>query len=187
MYVCPLHSARVTSQDCVISQNGVHSNSNQMLETRRYVALVPYRQVAIGSTPLWSAARNAAVLLFWLGGATLFAGVRIGIRAAMSARKNSEGAGRSAATYDDDVFFRCLAAVLGNNAGERRRLVWHGESLVAFVMGVFAQLTVMLFTGALFERSIGSDGPRQIDTMAELVASDMLVRMCWGDGSEFLR
>lgn len=165
-----------TRHDIRFNQVTYDLNTNQVMELRRYLAIVPY-QTATDSASVLATLANAAVLLFWLGVAALFAALRLAIHR----RRRPQTA---------DTFFACLAAVLGNsmrgNAVVVVVVVVDGASAatdawLSFVMGVFATLASMLFTGALFEQLIGSEAPPQMDTMAELIDSALPIHECWGD------
>lgn len=156
-----------------VAQTSFPANDNRMFGVWRYVAIVPYRPrpTDFGAREIVGSLMNAAVLLFWLGGAAFFAALRMGIQFRLD-RKNH----RTMAT----IFFGSFARTLGNSAGADRG-VGRSESFVMFVIGVFATLTSMVFTGGLFEQFIGQEAPRQINSMEELIASRMGIIDCWGD------
>lgn len=119
---------------------------------------------------------NAAVLLFWWLGALLFTALRL----AMRHLKPPKDAVRRPSWVR--LFFSCLARVLGNSDGEDdARCVWKSETFVMFVIGMFALLTSMLFTGALFEKPLASEPLRQIDTLAEIMETKLPIIGIFGD------
>lgn len=149
---------------------------NKMYELRSFVAIVPYRTIAAdGSMVVINALLNAAVLLVWFCGAAIFTAIRMGMRLALTGGRRSGGSAGMATLY-----FRCLARVLGNSVGADE-CSWRSESLVMFVMGVFAVTTSMVLTGILFDQMVAAEAPRQIDTMAELAASNLSIVLCSGD------
>lgn len=61
------------------------------------------------------------------------------------------------------------------------------EKYLIFVMGIFALLTSTIFTGSLFDQMFVEEKPRQLDTMAELLKSDLMIQECAFDvNSQFL-
>lgn len=150
---------------------------NKLYEFRRYVAIVPYRTMVLDrSLEIINSLVNAAVLLVWLIGAAFFTAIRTAMRLAVPDRRQMEPPSLSMTS----LYFRYLARVLGNSMG-CERCKKKSESFLTFVIGVFATITSMMFTGALFEQMVAIEPPRQIDTMAELAASNMAIVLCYGD------
>lgn len=156
----------------VIAQAGFAANDNHMFGVWRFVAIVPYQtRNENGSWELTSSLVNAAVLLFWMGSAAFFTVLRIGIHVKL---------GRSKSISIAKIFFSSFARALGNDAGGEN-IVGKSELFLVFVIGVFATLSSMLFTGALFEQLIAIEPPRQINSMAELKVSKLEIIDCWGN------
>lgn len=63
---------------------------------------------------------------------------------------------------------------MGSEAGLRS-----AESIVIVDIGVFATITAILFTGALFEDSIMAKAPKQITSIDELMASNLTIVECF--------
>lgn len=165
--------------DLVIALSGFAKNHNKMFEVRRYVAIVPYltRASADGHLVLINALLNASVLMLWFGGAILFTV----LRGFMMRIASPEG--DSSITPDSNVmtvYFRFLAGVLGNSTGASK-LLQRADSFLMFVVGVFATITSLLFTGAVFEQLIVIDPPKQINTLDDLIASNISVVICHRD------
>lgn len=160
----------------IVSQEGSFGHDSRQYEIRRYVAIVPYRtERHHGTWTIEHSMLNAAVLTVWLCGALIFAALRIGMRRIVVA-----SAARSGTANHFTIVLKCLSAVLGNSAGPDH-CVGPSESWVLFVCGVFAVLTSNLMTGALFEQLLAVEPPRQIETMAELAASNLTIYECWGE------
>lgn len=163
-----------------IYQTDMVNNDQKLFEVRRFVAVVPFRSgVLDGSAVLMNALVNAAVLLFWFGGAAVFTILRIGMR---FANLSNDGGDRLKEEFHKKttIYFDCLARVLGNSSGCEQHFL-KTESFLLYVIGIFATLTSMLFTSALFEQMIAIEPPKQIDTMAELIASNTKIIVCSGD------
>lgn len=165
--------------DIAISQSGQANNNNNLVEVRRFVAIVPYRQRGDAKWLTFvNSLVNVAVLLVWLFGAALFAAILVGMRwlvLPFNGRRR-----RRLTETKLTTFFRCLAGVLGNSWGAAH-FCWTAEWLVMCVIGVFATFTSMLFTGALFEQLLDVEPAKQIDTLPELAASNLTVYVCYGD------
>lgn len=151
-------------------------NGNKMFETRRYVVIVPYQtRNQDGSIAVISSLLNTAVLIFWFIGAAFFTVLRIGMRELADVPSS-----RITPRSKTSIYFGCLARVLGNSAGNDYCLS-KCESFLMFVIGVFATLASMLFTGALFEQLVGTEPPKQFESLAELNASNLTIVLCSGD------
>lgn len=157
------------------------TNHNTMFEIRRYVVIVPFQSRALSqSDVLTNSLVNVAVLLVWFAGAGLFTVLRVGMRFAVPAKSVDQNIAERFNNSKTTLFFHYLAGVLGNSAG-RVNSIWKGELFLMFVIGIFATLTSMLFTSALFEQLIGLDPPKQMNSLAELIASNLSIMICAGD------
>lgn len=143
------------------------------LEVRRFVAIVPYKSRDDRSVQVLNSLLNSAVLLFWFAGAALFTVVRIAMHSLVVGERHIIS--RTTDSSRVTVYMRCLASVLGNTTG-LEKCAWRSERLLLFVVGVFATFASMLFSGALFEQLMGVEPPRQINTLAELAASNLTYR-----------
>lgn len=148
-----------------------------MYEVRRYVAIVPYRQADI----TWlSAAANTvfkvAVFAFWLGTAAMFASIRRNMQRISIVIPNQRTAECSRTT----LFFRCLARIFANSMNENR-CQSHGETFVLFVISSFATFSSIMFIGALFGQHFFIDTNLQIDTIAEMLESNLPIVECLVD------
>lgn len=163
-----------------IFQTHEATNDNKMYEVRRFVAIVPYQnRIQNGIDVLISSLVNAAVVLFWLFGAAIFTMLRVGLGCVDLPYDNGRLLGGGPITKTT-IYFNYLAGVLGNSAGIDRQ-ARKCDSLLWFVIGVFATLSSMLFTSALFELLISHEPIQQIDTIEDLIASNLTIMMCAGD------
>lgn len=148
-------------------------NDNKIFDIRRYVVIVPYNTKRLDFREvLNNALVNTAILLFWFGGAALFTVIRIGM--SLAATGNDYRMILEVLNNKMTIYFNYLARVVGNSAGNER-YYRKGESFLMFVIGVFATLTSMLFTGALFEQLIAIELPTQINTIDEMLATNMTI------------
>lgn len=145
------------------------------------MAIVPNRSVGQDTVlQFHQALVNAAVLVIWCGGAAMFTVVHVAMQATFAPRAAERRRRRPNASSDTDVlmtFFRCLARVLSNSAGPDR-CYSHAESLLTFVTTLFAMLTAIVLSSVLFVQIVAEEPPRQMDTIAELEQSNMVVRDC---------
>lgn len=190
LYISAGFSAYISAnyrKTVLIHQIGFPTLSNKIIGIRRYVAIVPYRTALPSTGPttlVLNALVNAAVLLFWFCGAALFTVVRVAMRRCCVLAPTTSTPRRSTNQQKTKVlriFLGTLARVLGNNAGRDTHPQRPSESWLICVVGAFATLTAMLFTGDLFEQLIKADPVRQIDTLAELRRSNLSVRVCRED------
>lgn len=150
--------------------------AQKLYEIRRYIVIVPYQaQVIDGFATLSRFLVNAAVLVFWLFGAALFTTIRLGVQCMSPIERRKES--------PTTIYFSSLAGVLGNSMGGKESK-WKGEYLLMFIIGVFATITSMMFTGALFEQLLFVEQLDQIDSLQGVVQSNLTLLVCLGDTND---
>lgn len=137
------------------------------------MAIVPYRTGSRHSNDI-SSLVNVLLLGIWMFSAALFSMLRWCSRSVLAVEDRVL---RYQQPTNLTMFFRSLAGVLGNSMGEQRRSSG-ADTFLVFVIGVFAMLTGMLFTGFIFEQMIENGSVPQMNTMSELLASKLRIREC---------
>lgn len=137
------------------------------------MAIVPYRTGSRHSNDI-SSLVNVLLLGIWMFSAALFSMLRWCSRSVLAVEDRVL---RYQQPTNLTMFFRSLAGVLGNSMGEQRRSSG-ADTFLVFVIGVFAMLTGMLFTGFIFEQMIENGPVPQMNTMSELLASKIRIREC---------
>lgn len=91
---------------------------NKMIELRRYVAIVPYQTRGVdGSLVLVNGLFNTLVLIVWVFGAAIFTAFRFRIMKFAILRDLVEPISKL------DLYFRCLAMVVGNTSGGAKSIL----------------------------------------------------------------
>lgn len=147
-----------------------------MVGIERYVAIVPY-QTGIDTSKLviMNAILNLSFLFWWVGWAAFFTLLRLVIQYMEKPITNKQ---------KSLIFFKCLAKVLGNSAGSDTCLR-SGESLIMIIIGVFATISCILYTGEIFKQSLVQESVQKINTIAELMESNLTIYEC-SDGSNVM-
>lgn len=159
--------------------SGKAKRYSKRYESRRFVAIVPYRTNSHRSIEILNAFVNTAALLLWIIAAAVFTMVKVGMQFYVSAEQH-----RPMRTEKVSVFFGCLAGVLGNSAGTEK-CSWKSQSFLVFVIGVSALLTSTLFTGVLVEQLLQNEPQKQIETLAELLESNISLIVCYKEINPF--
>lgn len=144
------------------------TKNSKYVETKRYVAIVPYRSHSSDSTD-WNIVLHSLVLIFRLTFGLLFSVIRCFMQNVFrGGRRMSERR---------TTFMHSTAAMLGTSCGTD--VCFSGaERIIVFFISIIGMLSSMLFTGSMFEYLFTGEIPQQINTMAELAASNLSIRKC---------